>query len=338
MTYEWFDQAEICARKGKENKRRDIKAFHKRYNTPELRKEALMAIVESIRNRTYKSSKVIKAERFTGGKWRVICTVDYYPDRIVHFAIFNIIKDRVSKTFIKDLYSYDKGVHELTHNLRGVIEGWDADAPIKILSIDIRKFYDSMCIEILISQIKRLIKDRTLLWLIEEILRSHGNVVIGMLLSTIFSSLYLSAFDRWVKEELGVKHYYRFADDFIVLHHDEKFLKQIAWRMMHYLFYNLKLEARYFNIFDIEKRPLDYCGFVHYRTHCLIRQETKKKFIKNRHKPLSAASYLGMLKWCDSKHLIYKILFQNNGKKCTDSLSQAGGGLGDRSLEHQSLY
>lgn len=319
LTYEWFDYAEICARKNKMNKRRDIIEFHKRYNTPEKRKDALMVIVESIRNRTYKSSEVIKMERFTGGKWRVICTVDYSPDRIVHFAIFNMIKERLSKTFIKDMYSYDKGVHELTYNIRGVIESWDSSLPVKILSIDIRKFYDSMCIEVLLAQLRRLIKDRTLLWLIEEILRSHGNVVIGMLLSTIFSSLYLTSFDRWVKEELKVKHYYRFADDFIVLHHDEKFLKQIAWRMMNYLFYNLKLDARYFNIFDIEKRPLDYCGYVHYRTHVKIRKETKKKFIKNRHKPESVASYLGMLKWCNSRHLIYKTIILNNGKKCNCS-------------------
>lgn len=323
LTYEWFDHAEICARKNKMHKRRDIIEFHKKYNTPEKRRGALMAIVESIRNRTYKSSEVVKMERFTGGKWRIICTVDYYPDRIVHFAIFNMIKDRLSKTFIKDMYSYDKGIHELTYNIRGVIESWDSSLPVKILSIDIRKFYDSMCIEVLIAQLRRLIKDRTLLWIIEEILRSHGNVVIGMLLSTIFSSLYLTPFDRWVKEELKVKHYYRFADDFIVLHHDEKFLKEIAWRMMNYLFYNLKLDARYSNIFDIEKRPLDYCGYVHYRTHTLIRKETKQKFIKSRHKPKSVASYLGMLKWCNSKHLIYKTLILDNGKKCTNSSKKA---------------
>lgn len=323
LTYEWFDYAEICARKNKMNKRRDIIEFHKKHNTPEKRKDALMVIVESIRNRTYKSSEVIKMERFTGGKWRVICTVDYYPDRIVHFAIFNMIKERLSKTFIKDMYSYDKGVHELTYNVRNVIRNWGPSKPINVLSIDIRKFYDSMCVDVLLAQLHRLIKDRTLLWIIEEILRSHGNVVIGMLLSTIFSSLYLTPFDRWVKDELKVKHYYRFADDFIVLHHDEKFLKQIAWRMMHYLFYNLKLEARYFNIFDIEKRPLDYCGYVHYRTHTLIRKETKQKFIKSRHKPKSVASYMGMLKWCNSKHLIYKTLILDNGKKCTNSSKKA---------------
>lgn len=319
LTYEFFDNAERCARKGKENTRRDIQAFLKEYNTPEKRMDALMDIVESVRNRTFKSSDVIKNERFTGGKWRTICTVPYYPDRILHFAIFNAIKDRVSKSFIKDMYSYDKGVHELVHNVRGVIDNWDKTMPIKILSIDIRKFYDSMCIDVLLAQLHRLIKDKTLMWMIEEILRSHGNVVIGMLMSTIFSSLYLTHFDRWAKEELKVKHYYRFADDFIVLHQDEKFLKQIAWRMMHYLFYNLKLEARYFNIFDIEKRPLDYCGYVHYRTHTLIRTKTKKKFVKNRHKPKSVTSYMGMLKWCNSRNLIHKIITLDNGKKRTNS-------------------
>jgi len=43
-----------------------------------------------------------------------------------------------------------------------------------------------------------------------------------MLLSTVISTLYLSPIDRFVREELKVKHYYRFADDFILLHTDKK--------------------------------------------------------------------------------------------------------------------
>lgn len=319
LSYETWDYAERCARKGKETKRRDIIAFHKENNTPEKRKAALMRISDSIRNRTYLSSEVIKMERMEGGKWRIICTVQYYPDRIVHFAIFNMIKDRLAKTFIRTMYSYDKGVHELTRDIRRDIKEWSRDLSIYILNIDIAKFYDSIDIHILLDQLRHLIKDKTIMWLIEEILTSHNAVVIGMLLSTIFSSLYLSKFDRWVKEELRVKHYYRFADDFLILHHDSRFLKEISWRIMHYLHYNLKLRVRYSDIFNIERRPLDYCGYIHYRTHVLLRKETKKKFIKSRHKPASVASYLGMLKWCDSKHLIYKTLVLNNGKKCTNS-------------------
>ena len=318
LSYESFDLAEKCARKNKENKRRDIIAFLKENDTPEKRKQALMKISDSVRNKTFTSSEVKKTERFTGGKWRTICTVPYYPDRILHFAIYNAIKDRVSKTFIKDMYSYDKGIHELTCNLQRAIKQWNKDERIYILSIDVAKYYDSIDTEILSSQIKRLIKDKTILWIIEEILESHKGVVIGMLLSTIFSSLYLTTFDRWCKETLKAKHYFRFADDFIILHSDKDHLKEIAWRMMHYLHYNLKLKARYYNIFDIEKRALDYCGYVHYRTHTFIRKETKQKFVKNRHKPNSVASYMGMLKWCNSKHLIYKTLMLDNGKKYTN--------------------
>ena len=323
LSYESFDLAERMARKNKENKRADICRFLKENNTQEKRKRALMSISDAVRTRTFVSSEVKKAERFTGGKWRTICTVPYFPDRILHFAIYNAIKDRVSKTFIKDMYSYDKGIHELTCNIQKVIREWDKDEKIYVLSIDITKYYDSIDTGILLKQIKRLIKDKTILWIIEEILNSHKAVVIGMLLSTIFSSLYLTAFDRWSKECLKARHYFRFADDFIVLHDDKKFLKEIAWRMMNHLFYNLKLDARYSNIFDIEKRPLDYCGYVHYRTHTLIRKETKQKFIKNRHKPKSVASYMGMLKWCNSKHLIYKTLILDNGKKCTNSGKKA---------------
>jgi len=81
------------------------------------------------------------------------------------------------------------------------------------------------------------------------------------------------------------------------------------------LFYTLKLDVRYALVFNIEKRPLDFCGYIHHKTHVLIRKGTKKKFIKNRHNPKSVASYMGMLKWCDSKHLIHKVTNKNNYAK-----------------------
>jgi len=221
LSYETFDKAEKMARYGKENKRRDIKSFLKTYNTAELRRKALMKISDAVKDDTFVSSEVRIKYMITGGKQRKICTVPFYPDRILHFATYIMIQERCAKVFTDSVYSYDRGVHELTRNARKIIRRW-GDAPLYLAKFDIVKFYDSIDPEIVMQQLRNLIKDKTLLWAIQEMLDSHDRVLIGMLLSTIISTLYLSPIDRFVREELKVKHYYRFADDFILLHTDKK--------------------------------------------------------------------------------------------------------------------
>lgn len=319
-----FKNAMAMARKGKEKKRDDIKEFDKLYNTPEKQDIALMALSSLLRDGTFVSTKPIIEDRFTGDKWRKICDVPFYPDRIVHCAVYLCIQDRIAKMFVKHMYSYDKGIHELTYNLRTVIREW-GDKPLNILKFDITKFYDSIDIDVIMFQLRRVIKDIKTLEIIEEMLRLHGSVLIGMLLSTLLSGLNLSPLDRFVKEELKVTHYFRFADDFILLHEDKAFLKNAEWRIKNLLYYELGHLTNYALIFDINKRPLDYCGFVHHRTHVRIRQSTKKKFVKTRNNPKSVASYMGMLKWCDSKHLIYKVINKNNyAKKRSNCRKRAG--------------
>ena len=49
---------------------------------------------------------------------------------------------------------------------------------------------------------------------------------IGNYTSQIFGNVYLNAFDHWVKNDLGIKHYGRYVDDMYFMHTDNVFLKQ----------------------------------------------------------------------------------------------------------------
>ena len=65
--------------------------------------------------------------------------------------------------------------------------------------------------------IRKKIKDKDLLWLLDEIIDLTEGVPIGNYLSQFFANLYTAYFDHWVKEELKVKYYYRYADDIVLL-------------------------------------------------------------------------------------------------------------------------
>lgn len=55
--------------------------------------------------------------------------------------------------------------------------------------------------------------------------RSGRGIPIGNQTSQVFGMYYLDGVDRFVKEELRVKVYSRYMDDFVLVHHDKEFLR-----------------------------------------------------------------------------------------------------------------
>lgn len=69
----------------------------------------------------------------------------YYPDRIVHHAIMNVIKDIWTKSFIHNTYSCieGRGIHLCANNLKRDLRKYPNETKY-CLKLDIRKFYPSI--------------------------------------------------------------------------------------------------------------------------------------------------------------------------------------------------
>lgn len=110
--------------------------------------------------------------------------------------------------------------------------------------MDIKKFYPSVNHDILKAIIRKKIKDDDLLWLLDEIIDSADGVPIGNYLSQFFANLYMAYFDHWVKEELKVKYYYRYADDIVLLSDSKDQLRNWLLAIKVYLTNMLKLKLK----------------------------------------------------------------------------------------------
>lgn len=110
--------------------------------------------------------------------------------------------------------------------------------------MDIRKFYPSLDHDILKAIIRKKVKDWELLWLLDEIIDSAERVPIGNYLSQFFANLYLAYFDHWLKEELRVKYYYRYADDMVILSDSKDQLRSWLVAIKLYLTNVLKLKLK----------------------------------------------------------------------------------------------
>ena len=71
--------------------------------------------------------------------------------------------------------------------------------------------------------------------------KNNTGLPIWNLTSQIFSNIYLSDFDKYIKNELKIKYYGRYVDDFCIIHTNKDYLKSLIPKITQYLQQNLWL-------------------------------------------------------------------------------------------------
>ena len=122
-----------------------------------------------------------------------------------------------------------------------------------------------------------------------------------------------------MKEVLYCRHYFRYADDIVILHSDKPFLHKTFHEIQIYCTDKLKLQIKpNYQIFPVDKRGVDFVGYRFYHTHTLLRKSIKKNINKILNKyhgnkitigevKKSIGSYLGWLQYCNARHFEKKI-------------------------------
>ena len=281
------------------------------------KEQNLLLLQQMLKNKTYKTSDY-KIFKVFEPKERDVYRLPYFPDRIAHHAIMNILEKIFVSVFIKDSYSSIKkrGIHGAANIVKKFLK--DKVNTKYCLKLDIKKFYPSINNDILKELLKKKFKDKDLLWLLYEIIDSVEGVPIGNYLSQYFANFYLTYFDHWLKEDKKIKYYVRYADDIVILAKTKEELHILFNEIKNYLENNLKLKIKEnYQIFPVESRGIDFVGYKFYHTHILLRKNIKKNLIKmllRNNNDKSMSSYNGWLKYCDSKNLVKKLIKMNNFK------------------------
>jgi hypothetical protein len=275
------------------------------------REENILRLHQALMDKTYKTSEYTTFTIFEP-KERLIFRLPYFPDRITHHAIMNVLESMFIETFTADTYSCikGKGIHATAKAVKQALR--DVEGTQYCLKLDIRKFYPSIDHEILKDLLRKKIKDNDLLWLLDEIIDSTDGLPIGNYLSQYLANFYLSYFDHWLKETKRVKYYFRYADDLVFLSDNKPYLHKLLSEIRFYLQDKLKLEVKKnYQLFPVSARGIDFVGYVFYHTHTLLRKSIKKNFARmmarNRNSK-SIASYYGWAAHCNSKNLLKKLI------------------------------
>ena len=242
-------------------------------------------IYTMLKNKTFRNAEYVRFERVEGGKLRNIAKLPYYPDRIIHHCIMNILEPIWMRLFVRDTYSSMKGrgIHDGANRMKGFLQ--DKPGTRYCLKLDVRKYYPSINHDILKAIVREKIKCRDTLWLLDEIIDSAPGLPIGNYLSQYLANLYLTYFDHWMKEEKRMRYYARYCDDIVVLHSDKTFLHSLFREIQQYMNDNLNLTVKGdWQVFPTRIRGIDFLGYRFFGSHTVIRKSIAKSYQKRSRK------------------------------------------------------
>ena len=226
-------------------------------------------------------------------------SVSDFRDRIVHHAICNIIEPLFDKCFIFDNYANRKGkgtlaaIKRLNYFMRKVSHNGSIVKRSKnkvrgfFLKGDIKHYFETVNHNKLIELICGKIKDRELLFLINNILKNYSpkqegvGMPLGNLTSQFFANVYLNELDQFVKHELKTKYYIRYVDDFVILHNDKSLLYYYKDRINEFLKTKLLIELS-LNKSKIKplNRGIEFLGFRNFYYHKILRERNIRKIYR----------------------------------------------------------
>ncbi len=235
-------------------------------------------------------------------------------DRIVHHLIYKNLSGFFDKRFIFDSYSCreNKGAHRAMNRFKlfAEIVSKNHSRTCYVLKGDIRKFFASIDQGILLKILGQKIIDKDIMWLIEKVLISFNSGQIGVglplgnLTSQLFSNIYLNEFDKFIKYDLQIKYYIRYADDFVILSNRKYDLENIIPLLKDFLEFKLRLQLHPQKLFiKTFASGVDFLGWTQFSHHRQIRNTTKRRMIKKLDgspKEATVNSYRGLLSHGDS--------------------------------------
>ena len=211
-------------------------------------------------------------------------TAPPFSDRVVHHALVNVVEPLFERKFISDSYAcrLGRGTHKAHSRMLSVLRReTHKHGRVYVLKTDIHSYFPSIDHEVLLRVIRRTIRDKDVLWLMERIVKGCGfegrGVPIGALTSQLFANIYLDQLDHFVKDELGMKNYVRYMDDAVSIHHDKAVLKDLFGKIRHFVEDRLNLELNPKSRMIPASQGVDFCGYRTWATHTLPRKRNVRR-------------------------------------------------------------
>lgn len=213
-----------------------------------------------------------------------------YTDRVVHqWYIEEFIKPYILPRFISNTYACidNRGAHLAVSTIQHYMQIYKRNSTnFWILKCDISKFFYNIDPYILYNILQKYITDKKLLNFTKLLIFDKRKddkeigIPIGNYTSQFFANIYLNELDKFVKNNLKIKYYVRYMDDFILLLPSKNDCINIKRKIQTFLWNILRLKLNAKSRYYPYKMGLNFCGYKIWTTHRLVRKDSKTKIKK----------------------------------------------------------
>ena len=265
-------------------------------------------------------------------KWRDIHEPRQWPDQYVHHALIQAIQPALMQGM--DPYCCGSIRGRGASRCRKAIRKWmrsDKKGTKYCLQADIYHFYDSLTPQVVMYRMRRLIKDKRVLDLIEATVKD--GIYIGAYTSQWYANALLQPLDRLFRQEkLGVKHYARYMDNLTIFGANKRLLRHAVDRASEWLIkFGLRLKGDW-QVFPTAKRLPSAGGFRYGRDYVIprkrnllrlkratarYRKNVREKRFVSAHTAAGLLSRFGQLAWCNNVNLYQRL---NRGERVQRAL------------------
>lgn len=277
-----FESLYRAAKRAEKNKRMkpEVLAFNDRLE------ENLFALERELKGKTY-TQGAYRLFYVYDPKTRLIAAAPF-RDRVVHQSYHGILEPIFEVQFIDTSFAcrigkgVDAGVRQVEAYLR---KTRDTHGEMYCLKGDVKKYFQSVNHRILRSILFHRIRCKDTRWLTDVILASTADpndpdprgIPVGNLPSQLYGNIYLNELDHFVKEELRMKYYVRYMDDFVILHHDKVHLHDAWRRIAAFLTERLELELNHKTAVFPVSQGIDFLGYRIWAYRKILRKAYVKR-------------------------------------------------------------
>ena len=255
-------------------------------------------IYKIIKEMVSKKYKVGKYKQFIiyEPKKRLIEALPYKDRVLLSCFCENVLVPKIQSKLIYDNVACQKnkgtlfGINRLEKFLKREFFK-ENNNKIYYLKCDIKKYFPSIDHQVLFNQLDKLNFSEDEKWYLRKIIieqpSGYGKgLPLGNQSSQWFALYFLNRIDRLIKEELHIKSYVRYMDDFILIHRDKIYLKYCLKRIKEVCENELKLELNDKTQIGLVYNGIDFLGFRHTLTSTgkvirKMRLSSKKRLRRN---------------------------------------------------------
>lgn len=232
--------------------------------------EGVHLLKEQLENQTYRMNPYNEFKIYEP-KERIIKSCSFKDKVVQHCLCDEILHPRLSKEFVRTNYAGQKGkgTHYGLNTLKEQmlefykihgLDGW-------ILKCDITKFFYQIDHEILKDIVDYHFTDDYIKWLNHLFIDSTEGLglPLGNQVAQVYALLMLNGMDHMITGEFGIELYGRYMDDYYLIHHDKKYLKQCL-EYINEMVKSLGLSMNGKTQIAPFKCGIAFCGFHHYVT------------------------------------------------------------------------